>query len=155
MGCIYAGNVLGKLQQELVLKNTNEEKMLNDPLANALSCIQNSEKNGEKECLVKPISKIIKKVLIIIKNENYIEDFKIINEGKGGIIKVSLFGNINNCCAIKPRYNVKRINFEKFEKRYLPAKDFGIIIVSTSKGIMTHKESKEKNIGGRLLAYCY
>jgi small subunit ribosomal protein S8 len=45
--------------------------------------------------------------------------------------------------------------FDKFEKRYLPARGFGIIIVSTNKGIMTLEEAKEKRIGGRLLAYCY
>ncbi len=45
--------------------------------------------------------------------------------------------------------------FEKFEKRFLPAKDFGFLILSTSKGIMTHLAAKEKSIGGKLLAYVY
>ena len=45
--------------------------------------------------------------------------------------------------------------FEKFEKRYLPAKNFGILIVTTPEGIMTHNEAKERGIGGRLLAYMY
>lgn len=129
--------------------------MLNDPLANALSCIQNSEKIGEKECFIRPTSKIIKKVLSIMKDEKYIGDFKTIIESRGGVIKIDLLGNINKCCVIKPRYNIKKEKFEKFEKRYLPAKDFGIIIISTSKGMMVHKEAKEKGIGGRLIAYCY
>ena len=64
-------------------------------------------------------------------------------------------GNINKCGSIKPRYNIKKEDYEKFEKRYLPAKDFGFLIVSTSKGVMSHMEAKEKNIGGRLLAYFY
>jgi len=50
---------------------------------------------------------------------------------------------------------VQKGNYEKFEKRYLPAKDFGMIIVSTNQGIMTHIEAKEKGLGGRLLAYVY
>ena len=45
--------------------------------------------------------------------------------------------------------------YEKFEKRYLPAKGFGIIIVSTPKGLMIHKEAISKVTGGKLIAYCY
>ena len=129
--------------------------MLNDPLANVLSSIQNNEKIGKNECLVRPVSKTVKKVLTIMKNENYIGDFKTIIEGRGEVIKINLLGAINKCNVIKPRYNIKKKDFEKFEKRYLPAKDFGIIIVSTSKGMITHKEAKEKKIGGKLIAYCY
>ena len=46
-------------------------------------------------------------------------------------------------------------DFEKYEKRFLPAKDFGIIIMTTPQGIMTHIEAKKKSTGGKLLAYCY
>ena len=45
--------------------------------------------------------------------------------------------------------------FEKFEERYLLARGMGILIVSTKWGIVTHNEAKKKNIGGKLLAYCY
>ena len=69
--------------------------------------------------------------------------------------KVELEGNINKCGVIKPRHAVKKDEFEKFEKRYLPAKNFGILIVTTPEGIMTHYEAKERGIGGRLLAYMY
>ena len=81
--------------------------------------------------------------------------FEEVDDGKGGYIQINLIGHINKCGAIKPKYPVKNDQFEKFENRYLPAKDFGIILVSTNKGIMTHIEAKEKKIGGRLLAYCY
>ena len=57
--------------------------------------------------------------------------------------------------AIKPRFAVKATEYEKFEKRYLPAKGFGILIVSTVKGLMTHYEAKQQGLGGRLIAYCY
>lgn len=50
---------------------------------------------------------------------------------------------------------MKLPEFEKFEKRYLPAKNMGIIMVSTSQGITTHRMAKEKKSGGRLIAYCY
>ncbi len=129
--------------------------MLNDPLANALSAILNSEKVSKKECLIKPISKLIKEVFKLMNENLYIGEFKEISDNKGDILKVSLLGRINMCGAIKPRYSVKKGGFEMFEKRYLPAKGFGIIIVSTPKGIMTHTQAKEKGLGGVLLAYCY
>ena len=44
---------------------------------------------------------------------------------------------------------------EKFEKRYLPAKDFGILLVTTNKGVMTHEEAKKNHVGGKLLAYVF
>ena len=129
--------------------------MLNDTLATALSAILNKEKIGKKECVIRPSSKIIKVVLKIMNENNYIGSFEEVVTQKGNLLKVNLLGNMNKCGAIKPRYSVKKDGYEKFEKRYLPAKDFGIIFVSTPKGIMTHIESRKKGIGGKLIAYCY
>ena len=86
---------------------------------------------------------------------NYIGSFEEIDDGKGGVLKINLLSNINKCGVIKPRFSTKQNGFEKWEKRYLPAKDFGIILVSTPQGIMTHSDAKEKSTGGKLLAYCY
>ena len=129
--------------------------MSNDILANTLSKILNAEKRCHNECLVKPSSKILKKILEVMKNNLYIGNFVEINDNKGNVLKISLIGKINNCNVIKPRHSVGFEDFEKFEKRYLPAKGFGMIIISTNKGIMTLEEAKEQKIGGRLLAYCY
>ena len=129
--------------------------MLNDTLATALSAILNKEKIGKKECLVRPCSKIIKEILKIMNENNYIGQFEEVELKKGNVLKVNLLGNINKCGAIKPRYSVKKGEYEKFEKRYLPAKDFGIIFISTPKGIMAHIEARKKDTGGKLLAYCY
>lgn len=129
--------------------------MLNDTLATALSAIMNKEKIGKKECKIVPSSKIVKKIIRIMNENDYIGSFEEIVTQKGSLLKVNLIGNINKCGAIKPRYSVKKDGYEKFEKRYLPAKDFGFIFVSTQKGIMTHTEAKKKGIGGILLAYCY
>ena len=60
-----------------------------------------------------------------------------------------------SCGAIKPRFSVKIREMERYEARYLPAKDFGIIIVSTPSGVMTHKQAKEALTGGKLIAYIY
>ncbi|MBW3003302.1 30S ribosomal protein S8 [Candidatus Woesearchaeota archaeon] len=129
--------------------------MLNDPLANALSKILNAERVGKVSCKIKPVSNVLKKILTLLKEKMFIGEFKEVDDGKGGFIELNLLGKINNCGAIKPRYPLKLGDFEKFEKRYLPAKDFGIIVVSTSKGIMSHIEAKEKGIGGKLIAYIY
>ena len=128
---------------------------LNDPLANVLSKVYNAEKIGRKVCQIKPVSKLITNILKILKENKYIGGFEKIEDGKGDYIEVQLIGKINKCGAIKPRYPVKLVDIEKFEKRYLPAKDFGLIIISTPKGIMTHIESRKKKMGGRLIAYCY
>lgn len=128
---------------------------LNDPLANALSTILNHEKIGKKECILKPISKTIKVILTLMKENGYIGDFEEIKDNKGNLLKINLLNRINKCGAIKPRYAVKKNVYEKFEKRFLPAKDVGILLVSTSSGIMTHYDSKKKKLGGKLLSYCY
>jgi len=129
--------------------------MLNDTLASALSNLQNAEKIGRSICIVKPLSKTLKNVLDIMKNNHYIGDYKIIDDGRGKLIEINLLGRINKISAIKPRFSIKKNEFEKFEKRFLPAKDFGIIIVSTSRGMMTHIEAKQKTLGGRLVSFVY
>ncbi|MBD3313914.1 30S ribosomal protein S8 [Candidatus Woesearchaeota archaeon] len=126
----------------------------NDILSAALSKILNAEKVAQKECTVKS-SKVIKKILEIMKDRLYLGGFKEEEDNRGGIITINLLGRINKCGSIKPRYPIKLEDYEKFEKRYLIAKDFGFIVVSTSQGIMTHDKAKEKGLGGRLLAYCY
>ena len=128
---------------------------LNDPLSNVLSHIYNCEKIGRHECIVKPISKTILKILDIMKEEKYIGDYEKIENNKGGLIKINLIGKINKCGVIKPRLSFKTKDLEKYEKRYLPAKDFGYIIVSTNKGLMTHNKARKKNLGGRLISFVY
>lgn len=129
--------------------------MFNDPLAAALSKIMNAERVGKREVLIKPASKLLKEVLNILNEHNYVGSFEEIDDEKGGVLKVNILGNVNKCGAIKPRFSSKHNNFEKWEKRYLPAKDFGLLIVSTPQGIMAHNLAKEKKTGGKLLAYCY
>ncbi|MDI6723538.1 MAG: 30S ribosomal protein S8 [Methanobacterium sp.] len=126
-----------------------------DPLANALTNMRNNEMQGNKRCKIVPASKMIGRVLRTMQKEGYIGEFEFVDDNKAGQFIVELEGNINKCGVIKPRHAVKRDEFEKFEKRYLPSKAFGIMILTTPEGIMTHKEAKDKGIGGRLLAYIY
>ncbi len=126
-----------------------------DPLANALTNMRNNETQGNKRCNILPASKMIGRVLRTMQKEGYIGEFEFVDDNKAGQFIVELEGNINKCGVIKPRHAVKKDEFEKFEKRYLPSKNFGIMILTTPEGIMTHNEAKEKEIGGRLLAYIY
>ncbi len=128
---------------------------MNDTLAAVLSHINNAEQRKKSEVIVNYSSKLIKNVLDLLQKENYIAGFEEIEDSKGNLLRIYLNGNINKVGAIKPRYAVKVDEFEKFEKRYLPARGFGILIVSTVQGLMTHEEAKQKKIGGRLIAYCY
>jgi len=129
--------------------------MLNDPLANALSMIKNAETRGKGSCNIQPSSKIIGGVLNVLKEKGYIGEFEYIEDGKAGIFQVHLIGNINKCGVIKPRYPVKRDDLERWESRYLPAQDFGLLILTTTKGIISHKEAKKHGIGGKVLAFIY
>ena len=124
---------------------------LNDPLASVLSSIVNYEKVGKKELEVKFSSKMINNVLSIMKDHRYIGEYAT----KEGLLKINLLGNVNKCGVIKPRFSVKKNDYEKFEKRFLPARGFGFLIVSTPKGLMVHEDAKGKSIGGRLIAYVY
>lgn len=128
---------------------------LNDPLANALTHILNCEKVGKSECVIRNSSVVIKKVLILFNEMNYLGGFEEEKTGRDTILKVQLIHAINKCGVIKPRFPVGKTEFVKFEKRYLPAKNFGFLVVSTPKGIMTQYQAIEKGVGGRLIAYCY
>jgi small subunit ribosomal protein S8 len=129
--------------------------MLKDSLAIALSNILGASKIGRNEAIVKPASKLIKEVLNLLNVNGYLGTFEEITAARGGVLKVNLIGSINKCGVVKPRFSIKKDGFEKFEKRYLPAKGMGLIIVSTQDGLITHEEAKAKGTGGRLIAYCY
>ncbi len=126
-----------------------------DTLSNAMTAIKNAERVGKSKCEIKPASKLIGNVLRVMKEHGYIKGFEYVENHKGGIYVVELSGRINDCGAIRPRFSVKKTEYEKFEKRFLPAREFGILIVSTTQGVMSQKEAMQKGLGGVLLAYVY
>ncbi len=127
--------------------------VVRDWLSTMLNDIMNCKKAGKKETTITPVSNLMLGVLKILKENDYIEDFKVEEDKfRKVVIKIK---KINKCGSIKPRFFVKKNGFDKYIRRYLPARGFGIIIVSTNKGLMTHREAIEKNIGGSLIAYCY
>ncbi|QLJ53007.1 MAG: SSU ribosomal protein S15Ae (S8p) [Candidatus Fermentimicrarchaeum limneticum] len=129
--------------------------MTNDPLADAVNTIKTHEMLGRSSCVITPASKLIKEVLMIFQQHKYIGEFEYVDDGKSGSFKVQLNGNINDCKVIKPRFAVKKDEWAKWEQRYVPGPDFGILVVSTPQGLMTNADARGKKIGGRLVAYIY
>jgi small subunit ribosomal protein S8 len=125
-----------------------------DIFADAINKIKVYESIGMYECNV-PSTKLIRSVLQTMKENSYIKDFEEVKDGKFESIKVILSKKINDIGVIKPRYSVSVNGMQRYETRYIPSKDFGILIVSTPKGIMTNRDARSKRTGGRLIAYVY
>jgi small subunit ribosomal protein S8 len=129
--------------------------MLLDPLNDAMAMIKNAEHAGKTEVLLNSGSRLIGRVLNVMHENGYIKEFEFKNDNKGGRFRVRLGGYINDCGVIKPRFSVKMTELEKFESRYLPAQDFGVLILTTTQGVVSHSKAKEIGVGGKLLAFVY
>lgn len=129
--------------------------MMHDLINDAVVSIKNNSRIGKSECVVKPTSRLLIDILQIFQREGYIGEFEVLEDNRGGQVNIQLIKKINDCGVIKPRFPVKCAEFARWEKRYLPARDFGVLVVTTPAGVMTHKEAKEQKTGGRLLAYVY
>lgn len=128
--------------------------MLQDTLADVLSVIKNADRVGKKECVTRA-SKLVGDVLKVLNENGYIGPFERVDDGKSGRFRIELKGKIIDCNVIKPRFSVRVGEFEDWEKRFLPARDFGFLIVTTPKGIIDHKKAKEMRAGGKLVAFVY
>src|SRR5438093_12929901 len=98
--------------------------MLNDPLADALTLIRNAERAGKTQATITPASKLVGRVLKVMQDQGYVGPFEYQDDGRGGKYVVQLEGAINNCGVIKPRYAIKVGEFDHWESRFLPARDF-------------------------------
>jgi small subunit ribosomal protein S8 len=127
---------------------------LNDPVSDALNNINNAENVAKRTCALSH-SNFLEGVIKVLKDEGYIANFKVIDKKPHKKLIVYLDGKINKCKAIKPRFAVKHGDYEKFEKSFLISRDVGLLVVSTTKGIMTHIEAKKNKLGGRLIAFVY
>jgi small subunit ribosomal protein S8 len=129
-----------------------------DTLANALASIVNAEMRAKQEVVIMPASRLIANVLRVMQKEGYIGEFEYIDDGRWGKIRVRLLGRINKAGVIKPRYSVSYrdlLRMPEWLRKYLPSRDIGILILSTSQGVMSHREAVKKGIGGVVLAYVY
>lgn len=125
-----------------------------DIFADAINKIKVYESSGMYECTV-PSTKLIRAVLDTMKANDYIKGYEEVKEGKFRTIRITLSKKINGMGVIKPRFPVSVNDLQKYEMRYIPSRDFGILIVSTPQGIMTNRDARAKATGGRLIAYVY
>lgn len=126
--------------------------MSQDLVSDTLNNIMNAKRAKKNAVVVKRYSKLLLNLLDIMKKHRHIEGYKVNETEKSVEIRI---GKVNMCNSIKPRFYVSMKSMEKYIRRYLPAKDFGILIISTDKGLITHDEAIEKNIGGSLIAYVF
>lgn len=127
--------------------------MTRDWLASMLNDLINCKKAGKRQTIAMPVSKLMLGVLKIMKEYGHIEDFKL-EEDKFKKVIITI-GKLNNCKAVKPRFFVNSKNIDIYVRRFLPARDIGILIISTNKGLMSHRDAIDKKIGGSLIAFCY
>jgi small subunit ribosomal protein S8 len=124
-------------------------------IADAMSAIKNASDGGKSSVIVEPASKLLGAMLGIMQESGYIGEFEYVEDGRGGQFRIGLVGRINRCGAITPRFSTTLEEMEAWESQYLPAKGFGILIMSTSKGVMSHEQARRAGIGGELLGFVY
>jgi len=126
--------------------------MSHDVVADALNMIRNAKKARKETVEITRISNLLVEVLKIMKQKGAIKKYKI--DAKEKVLEVTV-GDLEDCRSIKPRFTVQKTEIEKYRRRYLPARNLGTMIVSTNKGLLTHEEAVQENIGGCLIAYFY
>ncbi len=130
-----------------------------DTLTNGLTTIINNEMRNKRECIISPASKLLGRVLRIMQLNGYIGEFEFIDDGRQGKFKVQLMGRINKCGSVKPRFAVKVNEFENWEKKFLPSRNVGIMVVSTPQRRHSPQRSSRKKRGRqtasfRILKWC-
>ena len=125
-----------------------------DPVADMLTRIRNAN-SAKHETVDIPASKVKKAIAEILNEEGYIKGYQVIDDGKQGIIKVTLKYGANKEKVLSGLKRISKPGLRVYASRdELPRvlKGLGIAIISTSQGIMTDKKARAKNIGGEVLA---
>ena len=131
--------------------------VMTDPIADYLTRIRNANM-AKHDSVEIPASNIIKSISEILKREGFIRDYEVADDNKQGVIKVFLKYGPNGERVIS---GLKRISKPGL-RNYVGAEDLpkvlnglGIAIVSTSAGVITDKEARQKNVGGEVIAYIW
>jgi small subunit ribosomal protein S8 len=117
--------------------------------------LYNTEARRKSECIVLPASKLGIEVLKTLEKEGYIGKFEYVDDKRGGKFKIQLLAKITKCGAINPRFKVKKTEFSEWEQHYLPSYTRGMLLVTTTQGVMSHHDAANKGIGGFLIGYVY
>ena len=131
--------------------------MTSDPIADMLTRIRNA--NSAKHPTVDvPASNMKKQIAQILVDEGYIKSFRVIDDDKQGVIRITLKYTENKSQVITGLRRVSKPGLRIYSNsKDMPKvmKGLGIAIVSTSKGIMTDREARKNNVGGEVLAFVW
>ena len=131
--------------------------VMTDPIADFLTRIRNANM-AKHDSVEIPASNIKKSLTEILKQEGFIRDYEVTEDSKQGVIKITLKYGPNGERVIS---GLKRIskpglrNYVSADNLPKVLNGLGIAIVSTSAGILTDKEAREKNVGGEVIAYVW
>ncbi|KAF2343792.1 Ribosomal protein S8 [Trinorchestia longiramus] len=126
-----------------------------DRLANACVTINNANRNRKRAVLIKGLSRVTREFLEAMLRHNYIASLTYVDDHRQGKALVGLNGRLNRCGAVCPRYDVTMQEIERYREGILPARQFGHLIFTTSKGIMDHNECLAVRTGGKILGFFY
>ena len=131
--------------------------MVTDPIADMLTRIRNAN-SAKHETVDIPASNMKKAIAQILLDEGYIASYKVIDDEKQGVIRVTLKYTENKAQVITGLRRVSKPGlriYSNVEDMPKVMKGLGIAIVSTSKGIMTDREARKQNVGGEVLAFVW
>ena len=129
-------------------------KMSQDIVSDALNGIMNSKRVGKLNVEITRISKFLLNIFEMMKAKGHI-DFEVKDDGDGKPKAIVKILKLNECRAIKPRYFVRKDEVDRYLRRFLPSRNFGTLVISTSKGLLSHQEADEAKLGGAVIAYFY
>ena len=130
---------------------------ITDPIADMLTRIRNAN-SAKHEIVDIPASNMKKAIAQILLDEGYIASYKVIEDDKQGVIRVTLKYGENKSQVITGLRRVSKPGlriYSNVEDMPKVMKRLGIAIVSTSKGIMTDREARKQNVGGEVLAFVW
>ena len=130
---------------------------ITDPIADMLTRIRNAN-SAKHETVDIPASNMKKAIAQILLDEGYIASYKVIEDEKQGVIRVTLKYGENKSQVITGLRRVSKPGlriYSNVEDMPKVMKGLGIAIVSTSKGIMTDREARKQNVGGAVLAFVW
>ena len=130
---------------------------ISDVIADMLTRIRNAN-NAKHETVDIPASNVKKAITQILTDEGYVKSFQVIDDGKQGIIRITLKYDDNRTSVISGLRRISKPGLRSYSScADMPKvrQGLGIVIVSTSKGIMTDKKARELNVGGEILAYVW
>ena len=125
--------------------------MSQDVVADGLNEIMNAKRVEKRELVIRRYSKVLLGLLEMMKVAGHI-DYEV-NEEEGSVV-VKLI-KLNECRAVKPRYYVGVDGIDKYLRRFLPSRNFGTLVISTNKGLVSHKNAVKNKLGGSVVAYFY